>query len=181
MSDINLDQPKKLFSGFLSNLNFVTSLLFTIVPTLITWFIYKDFKLMAIMLLSCLFIATICTVHKNNKANQNLIESLESELGKAKYDMDKLTNDLQVKNIKINSLEYSLNEVTGNRNTILEGFDNYKKEAILYKDAYNSAKSGIVVLSNMQNNKSIKSSIEILFTNIEKDILERNEINEGCI
>lgn len=173
----NQNNPKKLFSGFLSNLNSITSTIFTIIPSVFAWYVSKDFKIMFIVLISCLSFAIIVTIKNNSKSNENLIKLMKLELDNYNIQINEMTENLISKDNRIKSLQLELDSTISNRDTILERFDEYKN----YKDAYNSAKHGMFVLSNMQNNKSIKNSVEVLFKGIEKELHERNEDIERCI
>lgn len=185
MSDISVSKdtnaPKKLFSGFFYNLNYISSTIFGILPTLITWYLSKDFKIMLIVLTISISATIISTINKNSKSNENLIKNLQIKLDGYKSEVDSLKNNLDAKTNEIKKLKRDLENTESNRDTILESFHIYQNEAQIYKNAYNSAKNGMIVLSNMQKNHTIKDSIKILFENIEKEQIERDESFERCI
>lgn len=175
------DDHKKIFSGFFYNLNNISTIIFTFFPTIAAWYLSKDFKIMLIVFIICISATTIYTIKKNSKSNENLIKNLQIELDEYKSEVDSLKNNLNTKINEIKDLKRDLEDIKSNRETILDNFYIYQNEVQIYKNAYNSAKSGMIVLSNMQKNHAIKDSIKILFENIEKEQIERDESFERSI
>lgn len=132
---------KNIFKGFFPILVAVSSAVFTIIGYIIPPDV-NHYKKVIILTIISVSISLIMTILKNFAFLINRIKDYEREI-------NNLQIQLQESNIK-------LINITNNRDTILEEYNIYKKEAAIFKKSYIFVKSNIFTFSDMINNKNIK-------------------------
>ena len=90
-------------------------------------------------------------------------------------DYEREINNLQ---IQLQESNIKLINITNNRDTILEEYNIYKKEAAIFKNSYIFVKSNIFTFSDMINNQEYKSVIESIFYRVENDLIEGENSDE---
>nr|WP_288305986.1 hypothetical protein [uncultured Romboutsia sp.] len=154
---------KNIFKGFFPILVAVSSAVFTIIGYIIPPDV-NHYKKVIILTIISVSISLIMTILKNFAFLINRIKDYEREI-------NNLQIQLQESNIK-------LINITNNRDTILEEYNIYKKEAAIFKNSYIFVKSNIFTFSDMINNQEYKSVIESIFYRVENDLIEGENSDE---